>query len=78
MQYLPVDGLYVYFRYDENQTIMCAMNTSDREQTIDFSKYAERTAGFSTAINVINNKSYNTSSAITIDSTQSLILELKK
>ena len=57
---------------------MCVMNTSDKEQTIDFSKYAERTDGFSTAIDVLNNKSYNTSSTITIDSTHSLIFELKK
>jgi glycosidase len=78
MQYIPVDGLYVYFRYDKNQTIMCVMNTSDKEQTIDFSKYGERTNGFSTAIDVLNNKSYNTSSTITIDSTHSLIFELKK
>lgn len=54
MQYLPVDGLYVYFRYDKQQTIMCIMNTSDKEQTIDFERYAERTAGFSKGIDVTN------------------------
>ncbi|MEO8713152.1 MAG: alpha-amylase family glycosyl hydrolase [Parafilimonas sp.] len=78
MQYIPVDGLYVYFRYDNDQTIMCVMNTSNKQQVIDFSNYAERTAGFSTAVNVLSNASYKTSSTITIDSTHSLILELKK
>ena len=78
MQYLPVDGLYVYFRYDDKQTIMCVMNTSDKEQTVDFSKYAERTEGFSRAADVINKTSYPISSAIKIDSLQSLVLELKK
>ena len=28
MQYVPQDGLYVYFRYDAKQTIMCVMNAS--------------------------------------------------
>jgi len=28
MQYVPKNGLYVYFRYDAAQTIMCVMNTS--------------------------------------------------
>jgi glycosidase len=78
MQYIPVDGLYVYFRYDNDQTIMCVMNTSDKQQVVNFSNYAERTAGFSTAVDVLNNASYKTSSTITIDSTHSLILELKK
>lgn len=78
MQYIPVDGLYVYFRYDDNQTIMCIMNTSDKQQTIDFSKYAERTSGFSSAVDVLTQKSYPTSSSFQIDSTSMLILELKK
>ena len=78
MQYLPVDGLYVYFRYDNNQTIMCVMNTSDKEQVIDFSKYAERTTGFSSAVDVLDKSAHNTSSTIKIGAWQSLVLELKK
>jgi len=78
MQYLPADGLYVYFRYDNNQTIMCVMNTSDKEQVIDFSKYAERTTGFSSAVDVLDKSAHNTSSTIKIGAWQSLVLELKK
>src|SRR6478609_1663132 len=78
MQYLPVDGLYVYFRYDNNQTIMCVMNTSDKEQVIDFSKYAERTTGFSNAVDVLDKSAHNTSATIKIGAWQSLVLELKK
>jgi neopullulanase len=78
MQYIPVDGLYVYFRYDDKQTIMCVMNTSDKQQTIDFSKYAERTNGFLSAVDVINKNSYQTSSTLTVDSLTTVILELKK
>jgi glycosidase len=78
MQYLPVDGLYVYFRYDDKQTVMCVMNTSDKEQTVDFSKYAERTEGFSQARDVINKTLTPISSVMKIGSLQSLVLELKK
>ena len=46
MQYLPNDGLYVYFRYDAQQTVMCIMNTSDKEKTVNFSDFEERTKGF--------------------------------
>src|SRR5258708_4958267 len=39
MQYVPKDGLYVYFRYDANQTIMCWMNTGKTSATFDSSHY---------------------------------------
>ncbi len=78
MQYLPVDGLYVYFRHDENQTIMIVLNTSDKQQAVDFSKYAERISGFTGATNVLDNTSHAISSPITIDSLQALVFKLKK
>ncbi len=53
MQYLPADGLYVYFRYDASQTIMCIMNTSDKEKTIDLADFAERTQGFAQGKDVV-------------------------
>ena len=46
MQYLPEDGLYVYFRYDQNQTIMCVMNTDTKTRAVDLSNYEERTKQF--------------------------------
>jgi len=46
MQYLPEEGLYVYFRYTKGQTIMCIMNTDTKERKLNFEKYAERTNGF--------------------------------
>ena len=46
MHFLPVNGVYVYFRYNKDQTIMVVMNTSKEEKTISIDKYAERTEGF--------------------------------
>jgi glycosidase len=78
MQYLPVDGLYVYFRYDKDQTVMCVMNTSDKPQQVDFSKYAERTAGFTKAANVLGTNVYNTAEAATVGGKTMWVLQLSK
>lgn len=78
MHYVPVDGLYVYFRYDENQTIMCVMNTSTTEKEIDLQKYDERTADFTSARNVITEEKFNASTKTTIPAMKMWILELKK
>ena len=54
MQYVPQDGVYVYFRYDKNQTVMVVMNTSKERKTISPSNYLERTNGFSKMKDVIS------------------------
>jgi glycosidase len=46
MQYAPSGGLYVYFRYDAGQTILCAMNTGMKPVPLNFGRFTERTAGF--------------------------------
>jgi neopullulanase len=78
MQYLPKEGLYVYFRYDDLQTIMCVMNTSDREQEIDFLNYKERTSGFSKAVDVSSEKVFDLFVKSKIPIKAMWILELKR
>ncbi len=78
MQYLPVDGLYVYFRYDNKQTIMCVMNTSNEAKQIDFSNYTERTSGFTKASSVVSSEVFNINDKTTIQGTSMWVLELGK
>ena len=54
MQYLPDDGLYVYFRYSKNQTIMCVMNTDTKERKLNLEKFSERTNGFTGGKDIIS------------------------
>ena len=76
MQYIPADGLYVYFRYDNNQTIMCVMNTGEKEKDVDFKNYIDRTAGFKNATNVIAGETV--ANSFKIPAKQMYVLELKK
>jgi glycosidase len=78
MQYVPKDGLYVYFRYDDQQTVMCVMNTSDKPMDIDFANYGERTSKFSTAIDVLGSNSFDLSTKTKIPTKTMWVLELKK
>jgi glycosidase len=52
MQFVPEDGVYVYFRYDAAQTVMVAMNTGKEKKDISNKRFAERTAGFSKMKNI--------------------------
>ena len=53
MQYVPKDGVYVYFRYSNGQTVMVVMNTAKEQKNIVPSKYLERTNGFLKMKNII-------------------------
>lgn len=46
MQFIPFDGLYVYFRYDDKQTVMVVMNTAKESRSVDLKRFEERTKGF--------------------------------
>ena len=53
MQYVPEDGVYVYFRYDNKQTVMVVMNTAKTEKKIKVEQYNERLANFSKMKNIL-------------------------
>lgn len=66
MQYVPEDGVYVYFRYDAVQTIMCIMNTNDQPKTLAASRFEERIKGFGNARDLITNQNFSLKDSITI------------
>jgi glycosidase len=77
MQYLPEDGVYTYFRYDNNQTVMVVMNTSKIEKNISFKNYAERTGNFSKYKNILTSE-MGSMTDFKLGSYQSIVLELVK
>lgn len=78
MQYVPVDGLYVYFRYDDKQTVMCVMNTGKKDMEIDFSKYAERTNGFTQARSITSGSVFKTGDRPIIPANRMWVFEMVK
>jgi neopullulanase len=77
MQYIPSKGLYVYFRYDADQTILCALNSDTVTASISFQDYAERTKNFETASDIMTGNDYPVSEKMNIPARSIFILELK-
>lgn len=77
MQYVPEKTLYVYFRYDDHQTILCAMNTGNHPVPVDFSRYSERTRGFSEGVDVVTGERHQFSQPASIPGRTMWVLELK-
>lgn len=56
MQFVPQNGVYIYFRYDDTQTVMVIANSGKNKAKPNWESLAERTEGFQTAQDVITGK----------------------
>ncbi|MBA9077836.1 glycoside hydrolase family 13 protein [Rufibacter quisquiliarum] len=76
-QFVPQEGIYVYFRHDEKKTVMVATNSTDKEAELKTERYKERLQGFSKARNVLTDQHLNTLTTIKIPAKTALVLELQ-
>ncbi len=57
MQFVPEDGIYVYFRYNEQKTVMVVMNSNDTEKAVQTARFAERIKSAKKARNISSGES---------------------
>ncbi|MDH1881925.1 glycoside hydrolase family 13 protein [Empedobacter sp. GD03797] len=78
--YMPQSNVYVYFRYNENESVMVILNANPEKQTFKLDRFAESLNGFTSGKDIISDKvlPINTNGEITIDGKSSMIIELGK
>jgi neopullulanase len=75
MQYIPQGGIYVYFRYDAQKTVMVILNSKDTDQTISTDRYNQRINGTLKARNIITGETIDLPK-LTVPGKTALVLEL--
>lgn len=75
MQYIPEDGVYVFFRYDAAKTVMIVYNSREKEQEVKTERYAERINGAEKAKDVITGETVSLPK-LTLPAKATLVLEL--
>jgi glycosidase len=78
MQFVPDDGVYVYFRYDDKQTVMCVMNTNDKQSTISLDRFSERIQNFTKAYDVATGTEFTLDKTLSLGGKYVLVMELRK
>jgi glycosidase len=78
MHFIPENNMYVYFRYNETESVMVVLNNSTEEKTLTTKRFAERLAGFNSGKNVITNTPVTNLLQLTIPAKSATIIELKK
>ena len=75
-QYVPQDGVYVYFRQDNRQTILVALNKSEQERHVDPARFAESIRGNRSARDVLGGQEHDPSAGLTLPPRTAKVLEL--
>jgi neopullulanase len=75
--YVPDNNVYVYFRYDEKQSVMVVVNNNPEKQTIKTARFQENIQNYESGKEVLSEKSFDLKNDIEIEGKSVLILELK-
>ena len=76
-QYIPENNVYVYFRYNETETVMVLINNSDEKQAIKTDRFKENIQSFQFGKDILTNYLFDFNKDISIESKSVLILELR-
>ncbi|WP_115373103.1 glycoside hydrolase family 13 protein [Adhaeribacter pallidiroseus] len=77
MQYVPENGMYVYFRYNADKTVMVAMNTNEKEETLSLNRFKEQINNFTQGQNIITDELLSLKDNLKVPAKTTLILALK-
>jgi neopullulanase len=75
--YIPENNVYVYFRHNENESVMIVINNSAEKQTFSTNRFKENIKKFTSGSDVISGTSFDLTRDISVDGKSVLILELK-
>jgi glycosidase len=78
MHYLPDNNVYVYFRYNDTESVMVVVNNSKDKQIVKLERFKESLASYSSGKDIISDANFDLKSELSIEGKSSLILELKK
>lgn len=75
--YIPENNVYVYFRYNEKETVMVVINNNPEKQSIKLNRFNESIQNFKSGKDILTNTLFELKNNIEIEGKSALILELK-
>ena len=78
MQFIPQDGVYTYFRYNDGECVMVIANNTKEEKKVDGNRFAERTAEFKTGVEVVSGATISDLRALRVPAHTAWVVELRR
>jgi neopullulanase len=76
--YIPEDGIYVFFRYNDDESIMVVLNNNEEFKNLSTRRFAENLDGYRTGIDVLHRTYFDNLSEIGLPPMSARIIELGK
>jgi glycosidase len=76
--YIPQDNVFVYFRYNDKESVMVVINNNEKDTTLDLKRFAESLNTTSKGKEVISDKEISLQNSLMIPAKTSFIIELQK
>jgi glycosidase len=75
--FIPQNGVYVYFRYNDQQKVMVALNRSDRAQVLDLNRFREILPAGASGRDVLSDQTHALGQTLTVPAKTALVLEVE-
>jgi glycosidase len=75
LHYIPQNGLYVYFRYDEKHTVMVVLNKSRKDTDLDLTRFQRMLKGTKAGRNVLTDQPVDLTAPLHLPALKSTAIE---
>ena len=75
--YIPENNVYVYFRHNDQESVMVIINNSNEKQTLSMDRFQENLKKYTTGTDVLTQKNIPLNQSLTLEPLSGFILELK-
>jgi glycosidase len=77
-QYIPENGVYVYFRHTDDEAVMVLLNNTEKESKVNLSRFAKNLKGYTAGRSVLSRTMFEKLDYITVPAKSPMIVELMK
>ncbi|HCK22827.1 MAG TPA: alpha-amylase, partial [Bacteroidetes bacterium] len=77
MHYVPENNIYVYFRYNDDYSVMVLVNTSDEWKPVETKRFNTSLAGYTKARSVIDETVITDLSVLQVAPMSAMVIELE-
>jgi glycosidase len=77
VHFIPRDGIYTYFRFNDKSTVMIVLNNNEDQQTHETARYGEILKNFRSGREIISSREISDLSKLAVPGKSAIIIELK-
>lgn len=75
--YTPQNQVFVYFRYNEKESVMVILNNNEKDQALDLKRFSESLKNVTKGKDIISGKEFSLQNSLNVPAKTSLIIELQ-